>query len=106
MQHLVTRAKNANQHPGRVIKRKRCTKAEIEHDRAQLVAQKEAEKQEHQEKIANVAQLEDKMAVDKANIGSAHPQSRKGILAFFICHIQTDDTKKRYQNGKKSRNEL
>ena len=81
-----TRAKNANQHPGRVNKRRRRTKAEIEHDRAILQAKKETSQQEKKDIIERVIELEDKMAVDEANVGSAHPWNCGGILLFFASH--------------------
>lgn len=76
----TTRAKNANQHPGMIGQtRKRRTKAEIARDEALLLAKKEAEKKRKDEGIARVAQMEDKMAINDANVRSAHPRSRKGI---------------------------
>ena len=76
----ATRAKNANQHPGRIEQpSKRRTKAEMDHDRALQQEKKEAEKKRKNDGIARVAQLEDKMAIDEANIASAHPRSRQGI---------------------------
>jgi hypothetical protein len=85
----VTRSKNANQHPGKVVQmRKRRTKAEVEEERALLRAKKEAEKQKKDEGIARVAQLEDKMALDDANIGSSHPRSQKGNQVDMLIPIQ------------------
>jgi GH15 family glucan-1,4-alpha-glucosidase len=85
----VTRSKNANQHPGRVVQvKKRRTKAEVESDRALLLAKTEAEKQKKNEGISRVAQLEDKMATDDANIGSTHPRSHKGIQLDMSLTIQ------------------
>ena len=78
--HPNTRAKNADQHPGRVDKRYRCTKAKIEHDQAILQAKKEAEEQTKKAVIARVAQLEDQMAIGEANIGSAYPRNRSSNL--------------------------
>ena len=79
-QRPTTRAKNADQHPGRVVRKTRRTKAEITHDRAVLQAQKEANEQVKKAIIARVAQLEDQMAIDEANIGSAHPRNHSGTL--------------------------
>jgi hypothetical protein len=76
----ATRAKNANQHPGRIEQsRRRCTKAEMVHNRALQEAKKEAVKKRKDKGIAHVAQLEDKMAIYEANIASAHPRSCQGI---------------------------
>jgi hypothetical protein len=83
----TTRAKNANQHPGKIGQiRVRRTKAEIEHDKAVLREKKQAEEQKTNEGIARVAQLEDKMALDEADAGSAHPRSRAGILLSFASY--------------------
>jgi hypothetical protein len=80
----VTRSKNASQHPGKVLQMsKRRTKAEVEHDKALLRSKKEAETQKKNEGIARVAQLEDQMAIDDANIGNSHPRSHKGTK--LIC---------------------
>jgi hypothetical protein len=83
-QRPTTRAKNADQHPGRVDKKYRRTKAEIEHDRAMLQEKKEAKEQAKKAVIARVAQLEDQMAIEEANIGSAHPRNRSGYL-IVLC---------------------
>ena len=84
LEHVATRAKNADQCPGEILKkRKRCTKVEIECDNALLQEKTQAEEQKKNEGIAYVAQLEDRMAVDDANIGSAHPRNHSGTLLSF-----------------------
>lgn len=76
----ATRAKNATQRPGKVLQtRKRRTKAEMERDRALQQERKQTEKTRKNKGIASVAQLEDRMAINEANIESAHPRSRQGI---------------------------
>ena len=55
--------------------KKRRTKAEVEHDRAVLQMERDAEQQKKDKGIARVAQLEDQMAVEDSNAGSAHPRS-------------------------------
>jgi hypothetical protein len=64
--------------------RKRRTKAEVEHDKAVLQSKKDAEKQNKDEGVSRVAQLEDKMAIDDANVGRSHPRSHKGIQVMLI----------------------
>ena len=46
--------------------------------RARLEQEKEAIRQRKKDGIASVARLEDQMAVDDANAGSAHPWSHSG----------------------------
>lgn len=58
-------------------KRKRRTKAE-----------KEAKERKRNGGIARVAQLEDKMAVDDASDGSAHPRSNIGDKSPCSCHVK------------------
>ena len=74
----VTRATNANKHPGHLVKKTRHTKAEVEQDREYLRQEKEAAVRRKGEGIVEIARLEDQMAIDDANAGSAHPRSRSG----------------------------
>jgi hypothetical protein len=96
----TTRAKNANQHPGRVGQtRKRHTKAEIERDNALLQQEKEAEAQKKNEGIARVAQLEDKMAIDDTKTGGAHPRNNHSDLISLCFSCRTNDPKKDLRKG-------
>ena len=76
-QHRATRTMNIDQHPGLAIPvRKRCTKAEMAWDKA-LQEEKKAEKKHQQMKgIACIVELEDQMAVDDAEAGTAHPPTK------------------------------
>jgi len=85
----VTRSKNANQHPGKVLQtRKKRTKAEVELEKALLLSKKEAETQKKNEGIACVAQLEDQMAIDDANIANSHPRRYKGTQVDMLILIR------------------
>ena len=87
----VTRAKNVDQHPGLIEpKRKRRTKAEIEHDNALLQEKKEALAREKADSVARVAQLEDKMAVEDSGAESAHPRNSRGTLLHLLHGNVTD----------------
>ena len=81
-QRHATRTTNVDQHPGLAIPvRKRCTKAEMAWDKA-LQEEKKAEKKHQQMKgIAHIVELEDRMAVDDARAGTAHPQNEKGLFS-------------------------
>jgi hypothetical protein len=72
----VTRA--TNKHPGHLVKKTRRTKAEVEQDREYLRQEKEAAVRRKDEGIVEIARLEDQMAIDDANAGSAHPRSHSG----------------------------
>jgi hypothetical protein len=70
-----TRPTNADQHPGRVIqKRKRRTKEEIARDNEFLQNKRDEKWRQQTEGIERVAELEDQMAIDDANAESAHPR--------------------------------
>lgn len=76
----VTRAKNADKHPGQVDqKRKRRTKAEIENANAVLQKEKDEKVRKQKEGITKIAQLENQMAIDDASTESAHPRNSKGL---------------------------
>ena len=82
----VTRAKNADQHLGNPIielKAKRCTKAEMECDRALAKEKKEADARKKAEGVARVAQLEDNMAAEDSVAESAHPCNYHSTLPPF-----------------------
>jgi hypothetical protein len=98
--HPTTRAKNANQHPGRVGQtRKRHTKAEIECDNALLQQEKEAEVQKKNEGIAHVAQLEDKMAINDTKTRGAHPWNNHSDLISLCFSCRTNNPKKYLRKG-------
>ena len=82
-ERLATRSQttNVDQHPGRIDQpRKRRTKAEIARDNA-LLEEKRNEKRRQQAKgIAQIAELEDRMAIDDAGAEGAHPRNQKGSL--------------------------
>jgi hypothetical protein len=78
--HIQTRAKNADQHPGYLVKRKRRTQAQMQADREQ--AQKDLEEAEklRESKLRLVASLEDGIAAKdtkaQAGIAKIHPKPR------------------------------
>ena len=80
----VTRTTNANQHPGRVLIRKRRTKAEIARDKAALEEQKNEISRQHMQVVTRIAELEDRMAIDDAGAEGAHPRNQKGSLTRII----------------------
>jgi hypothetical protein len=85
VERRVTRAKNADQHPGLAGSiRKRRTREEIERDNALLHEKKEAIAKKKALGIARVAQLEDRMAIKDSSAESAHP---RGML--FISLMGT-----------------
>jgi hypothetical protein len=57
-----TRAKNANQHPGLLVKKKRRTQAEMKAAREQAMLEAEAAKQEKEKKLQDIAKLENAIA--------------------------------------------
>jgi ABC-type uncharacterized transport system substrate-binding protein len=60
---LQTRAKNANQHPGdAIVKRKRCNPKQMEEAREQERQQVEAMKKRREEHIQAAAEMEDEIA--------------------------------------------
>lgn len=73
-----TRAKNVNQHPGLVGRRQRRTKKEIEEEKAMLRSKKPAEEEGKKASIAQVAVLEDRMAIEDYEGESAHPRKDDG----------------------------
>jgi hypothetical protein len=90
----VTRAKNVDQHPGHVFQtRKRRTREEIDRDNALIQEANAAKKRKKNEGIARIAQLEDKMAVDDASAGSAHPRSHHGALLLLWFSTDTNPKK-------------
>jgi hypothetical protein len=86
----ATRATNADKHPGRIVKRARRTKAEMEQERENLRQEKEAIVRKKDEEITRVARLEDQMAIEDVNAGSAHPRSHLGDLPPSFFGIRTD----------------
>jgi hypothetical protein len=81
----VTRAKNADQHPGLIgPKRKRRTREEIEHDNALLQEKKEAKATSKQASIARVAELEDRMAVNDSGAEKAYPRDYHGTFLHLL----------------------
>lgn len=82
----TTRATNAGQHPGHAvigIVRKRRTKEEMARDKALLAVKKAEENLKKVQGIARIAELEDRMAIDDAGAGSAHPRNHKGSCLVF-----------------------
>jgi hypothetical protein len=93
IERRVTRATNANQHPGlagATIKKRR-TKAEIEHDKALLQEKKDVLAKRKALGIARVAQLEDRMATEDSGAEDAHPRGMLFISAHgSILDMKTD----------------
>ena len=84
----VTRATNAEKHPGRIVKKTRRTKAEMELAREVSQREKETVKLRRKESIASVARLEDEMAVYDANVGGAHPRSHRGNFHSSLIGVE------------------
>ena len=81
----VTRATNAEKHPGRIVKKTRRTKAEMELAREVSQREKETVKLRRKE---SVARLEDEMAVYDANVGGAHPRSHRGNFHSSLIGVE------------------
>lgn len=85
---VSTRSKNAHQHPGDILlegKRTRRSAAEVAEEKMRKhLARMERQKEKHDEMerrkegAKRVAELEDKMAVDDVQRGSAHPRYLAG----------------------------
>lgn len=71
--------------------KKRRTKAEMELERSRLRQEKEVKEQKKNASLARVAQLEDQMAVDDANAGSAHPRNNNGDVTSCTSLCRTND---------------
>ena len=87
----VTRATNAEKHPGRIVKKTRRTKAEMELAREVSQREKETVKLRRKESVASVAsiaRLEDEMAVYDANVGGAHPRSHRGNFHSSLIGVE------------------
>jgi hypothetical protein len=68
--------KNANKHPGLLVKKRRRTKAEVEQERALSQRERALKEKKKDDSILRVAQLEDRMATEDANSECAHPRRR------------------------------
>jgi len=71
--HIQTRPKNANQHPGLMVKRRRRTQAEMKEARDQKNQEKDDLERLRQEKVRDLAALEEKIGKrDVQAIAGAH----------------------------------
>jgi hypothetical protein len=75
---VQTRPKNADQHPGLAIKRKRRTQAEIARDQEIEQKKKEADEKLTERKLRAMATLEDRISAndDRARVGMADERPR------------------------------
>jgi hypothetical protein len=92
---IATRTSNADKHPGLQGKRKRRTKAEMDEDRQLKAEEKERKKSDNEKKIARIAVLENKMAVEDVETREApaprpHPRPLRRTSSHAQIPLYTD----------------
>jgi hypothetical protein len=86
-ERLVTRARNKEQRPGRIVmagRAKRRTRAEIEEEKRVQEAKKKEVEMKKNAVVERIAQLEGDMAIQDKTVGRAHPRSRKGHVSSVV----------------------